>query len=158
MNGLQDFGGCDESKIVAFEDRNNLLLPSDYKVFLAAYNGGHLRSKNIISVVNWTFPTTVVGYFLGIGLEKWFDLQTTLVRLRQVMNPKLLAIATEPGGNYICFDYSQERRPTIKLWDHEKSLDEEGNVRLDGRDSFFIAESFTELVKSLESQAELRSE
>ena len=120
ITNSREFGPTDEATIAAFERVLNLLLPSDYRVFLLEHNGGIPSPDNF----DLPFPSSpcVVETFFGLhdgpartdlrGHQAWLDL----------LLPEHLPIGYEQGGNPICLRLSACQRGYVMLWD--KTLDE----------------------------------
>ena len=62
-------------------------------------------------------------------------------------NERMVHMAPDGGGNYICFDYRNcKENPSIVYWDH--SVEEHEGI-------FFLANSFEEFINSLKSEDEI---
>lgn len=137
------FGGIDASRIEAFEARNNLALPNDYKDFLITDNGGQLFPLGCrVSSIN---QNVLVEILLGVDQEREFDLQGWLDEYSREMPPGFLVFALGAGSMLFTLG-TQGTDSGVYLWDHAHrfagSSEETGNT-------YKLATTFTEFLDLL---------
>jgi len=136
-----------EVDVASVERDLGVSLPSDYRSFLLAHNGGHPEPDGFPIQ---DFPLSdfgVINGFLGIKDGEYDDLRNYKVVFRDRIPANFLPIARDPGGNLLCLVVNGPRKGKIYFWFHEEEADEgkppsEDNI-------YFIANSFNDLLNSL---------
>ncbi len=132
----------DSNKINIFEQEHGISLPADYRAFLRLHNGG----KPLPDVV--TIPDcsqkAIIDHFLGLGRESE-DLEDWMNELREDMPQGFIPIGFDPGGNAILLDLSDG---VIYYWDSARFFD----ASTDDENTYWVANSFEDLIKSLKSE------
>ena len=119
----------DENAIKQFEDENDFKFEEEFKDIVKQYNGGRPRPN--------TFDTqkrkecvfkSLLSFNKGecdiFEVKKWIE---------NISNEKLIPFASEPSGNYICFDNNHN---VVSL------IHETGKIE-------FISKSFSEFLNKL---------
>lgn len=119
-----------EQAIEQFESSYNVKLPLDLVAVFKQYNGGRPDKKGFnTSVKKERVLKTLLSFNEG-------DLET-IYKAYDVLKPeddKLIPFASDPAGNYICYQVTDE---SIVFWEHETNTKEK------------IADSFTEFLHGL---------
>jgi len=140
------FGGTTALAVDAFEERNRIRLPADYRELLIIHNGG--RPVPSVCVVPELGEALRVDMLFGLGHVPSLDLDSWYKEYRSEMPPGFLVIG---GVGPILFILGTQK-PDIGVfcWDHSHVLsgssEEAGNT-------YRIASTFTEFVNSLRSEA-----
>ena len=133
--------------ITAIEQQLGIQLPSDYRTFLLAHNGGHPEPN--------TFPIQSF-YADQYGLLEWFvcispndpnDLAHMMSTFHDRIPSNVLTIARDPGGNLLCMALTGANLGTVYYWDHEEESPEDTLPTYDNM--YFVAPNFTALLQSL---------
>lgn len=132
-----------EQDVAAFESRNHLKLPADYRRFLLKSNGG--RPKPNRSTIPDMKEPVLVDVLYGITTKRGLGLQIWLDEYRDEMPPEFLVIGADPGGAFFILG---PKGPDggVYLWDHQHRY--AGSSADDGN-TFQLAPSFTAWLKSL---------
>jgi hypothetical protein len=138
----------DEDQIQAFERRNCLTLPADYRQFLLSHNGGMPRPS-----CSW-IPTirkeVIVDVLYGIADSKDLDLQECIDEFRDEMPKGALIIGSDPGAAMFILGTSPPL-VGVYFWDHQHrftgSSEESGNT-------FKLAPTFTAWLEKLRDPQE----
>lgn len=136
----------DPTRLVAFEDKVGARLPSDYRQFLLASNGGDLTPEEII-FPGQTEPFTVLrsptfGLHDGdSSLDKVYD------NCEDAIPAEVFAFAEDYGGNLLCLGIHGEHIGHVFFWDHERSRPGDEVPGFAGMT--LLAGSFTEFVAHL---------
>lgn len=137
------FGVLSEARLAQFEQSLGYLLPSDYRVFLLAYNGGKPDLQDFPTPdSNWGGSLHHV-YGLHAG-PAYLRLDVVYETYRGRIPETLLPIADDPGGNAICVGLTGEHQGKIYFWNHEM---EQGIPAWDN--TTYISNSFREFTESL---------
>jgi hypothetical protein len=142
MNVRNDnrWGQLDDASVAAFEARNGIELPPDYRAFLLSHHGG-------VPVPDFYW---VVPGDWGSGIESLYGFGPDGYRLQQYLDGReslrisvdLLPIGDDGCCNYLCLGVSGPRRGQVVYIDHEF---EPGETERERR----LAGSFTEFLASL---------
>lgn len=119
-----------DNAVECFEADNGLKLPPDIIACVKQNNGGRPDKKVFDTEVSKGRLMKSLLSFNKDDLETVYDAMDILKN----ENAKLVPIATDPGGNYICYDTIQH---DIVLWLHETNTTER------------ISDSFTAFLKAL---------
>lgn len=142
MERFRSFGGIAESAIQAFEQRNGLSLPEDYRRFLRQQNGG--LPDSLACFIKGPDQSVLIQALPGVDQDRDFDLQEWHDEYRDEMPPGFLIVAL--GSATFLILGTREDSRGVYCWDHAHvfagSSEEDGNT-------FHIASSFTEFWNSL---------
>lgn len=142
--------------IQEFEDKFQLKFPEDYTECIR-YNHGALPEPCLFKVNG---KERIFAELLSLEIDSRGNIYNTYNRIKEALPEKVIPFATDPSGNFICFDYiDDETNPKVVFWYHEISvaeddLDEEEleNNTLDElqREAIeYVCDSFTELMDKL---------
>jgi hypothetical protein len=136
-----------EADLVRAEQRMGRPIPSAYRAFLLAHNGGRPEPYAFQMQGRHGTPSQggCVDWFLGINTGKYYsDLEDLVKAARSRISPHLFPIGTDPGGNLICLSTSVSDEGAVYFWDHEFEGETPscGNV-------YFIASSFEVFLNGL---------
>ena len=101
------------------EHKLGIVFPHLYLETIKKFNGG--------SPVNNVFDTEktherVFSNLLSFNLEGTTSILTVWEDNKERMPNGLIPFATDPGGNYICFDYRSTTEPSVIFWNHEENF------------------------------------
>jgi len=116
--------------VECFEDDNGLKLPQDITSCIKQNNGGRPDKKVFDTEVSKGRLIKSLLSFNKDDLETVYD----AIDILKIENINLVPIASDPGGNYICYNTIHQ---DIVLWLHETNTTEK------------ISDSFTAFLKSL---------
>lgn len=139
------WGHIDEATIVAFEQKINLPLPTDYRAFLQANNGASVERQ--VFFVSDLDQDVLMDVFFGVtnAEDRSLTLLYWLDEFGDELQEKTLIIGSDPGGGIITYVTVGEDKG-IYYWDHShffpQSSEEEGNT-------YFVASSFDEFIAAL---------
>jgi SMI1/KNR4 family protein SUKH-1 len=139
----------DEERIRAFEQRNGLTLPEDYRQFLLRHNGG--RPEPAGSVIPELKEPILVGDFFGLTEDGSLSLQSYLDEYRDEMPDGWMVIATDPGAAFFVLG-TRPPHVGVYFWDHQhffSSSSEEENA-------YRLADSFQSWIDSLREFEEVQ--
>lgn len=156
INWKNKKGEIDDKIIQEFENKFGVEFPKDY-IECVRYNQGALPEPCFFKVNE---KERIFGELLSFEINSKGNIYNTYTRIREGLPKKVIPFATDPSGNFICFDYVDgETEPKIVFWYHEISvaeddLDEEEleNNMLDElqREAIvYICDSFTDLMNML---------
>lgn len=102
-----------EEKVMNFEKRYKIILPTQYKIFLYKYNGGYTpKTKFKVGKIS----SDLRGFY-GIGDVK---LSFDEADLERWLGEDLVPIACDSFGNYILIGLGNDNEGKIFFSDHEK--------------------------------------
>lgn len=119
-----------KDSIAIFEQVIGCEIPKDIKECVTNYNGGRPSKKIFDTNLSQERVIKSLLSYNTTDLETVFDVYSVLSK----ENKKLVPVASDPGGNYICFDKNTK---AIVLWLHETNGTEK------------VADSFTEFLNKL---------
>lgn len=138
-----------------FETKLGIKFTMDYKECIKD-NHGALPEPCFFKVDG---KQKVFGELLSFELNSKGNIYNTYNRIRDGLPEKVIPFATDPSGNFICFDYiDSETEPKIVFWYHEISVAEDDleeeleNNTLDElqREAIgYICDSFSDLINML---------
>ncbi|MFD2671210.1 SMI1/KNR4 family protein [Marinicrinis sediminis] len=135
-----------ENEIQKVEEKLKVKLPSDYVTCVKINNGGTPQDKEILDFAEK--EGAVFNRLLSYHPEKSTYILETYEDILDRLVPHVFPFASDPFGNFYCFDYRQNpsgNQPTIVYWDHEMTF----------IDPFYalipVCSSFTELLSMLYS-------
>ena len=116
-NGLPAPG---TAAVVAFETGHSLTLPEDYRTFLAATPGGHVRGSIRFSLVGEAVGSELLNYAFGLREEDYSSLKQRLAGAETEAIPQgLLPVMSSAGGNTIALVLRSDRFGEMVFLDHE---------------------------------------
>jgi cell wall assembly regulator SMI1 len=136
-----------DNDIREVETKLGISLPSDYKEFLLAHNGGHPQPNAFTIPGSQPGTWEVLEWFFGVHSGEYNNLLQKARVYRSRVPSELLPIATDPGGNLLCLSVSGPHIGKVYFWDHEEEV-EEGEPPT-YKNVYLVADSFTELVNNL---------
>lgn len=140
----QGFGPVTTKKVAALKRRLGVRLPADYERFLATVNGG-VPEPNCFTVPDR--GDALVGILFGLREERtygdleWEQEQATLW---DPLPPGYIAIGVDPGGCTLLLATLGDEAGRVFFWDRKGFW-----VRKDGRNTFLVADTFTDFLKAL---------
>ncbi len=143
LTTLKSFGGASTSTVEAFERRNQLVLPSDYKEFFIQNNGGQLDS--MACFVKDLNEGILVEIFLGIDQqERTFNSEFWLNKFGPEMPTGFLVIALGATGMFILG--TEGPSAGVYFWDDAHAF--KGSSE-EGGNTYRLTKTFTEFLDSL---------
>lgn len=134
--------------IKLFENRYGIVLPEDYRKFLAPVNGGRPEEANcVFRFINEAGSTTesVVHGLYGLVKEDGpSQLDWNIEIFRSRIPNGMIPIGEDPFGNQILLEVSKPSHVGLWFWDHEKEPD-----TIDDSGIYRISDSFDQFVESL---------
>ena len=140
---LRSFGGTSPAAVEAFERRNGLALPEDYRGFLIKHNGALVGPAACF--VNGPDQEVLVQVLLGLGREADFDLQGWLDEYRDEMPAGFLIVAVGAGTMLFILG-AGAAGGGVYCWDHAHAF--EGSSEEDGN-TYWVAATFAGFVDAL---------
>ncbi len=117
----------DEASIEQVEAYFGVVFPERFKEIVRTYNYG--GPKNTLVFMTSRDEERLFSFLLNFNLSGSETILKTYKMIKDRLPPDVYPFAGDPGGNYLCFDYSNGERPEIKFWDHEAMVEfEEGEV------------------------------
>ena len=103
-------------QIHAFEEKYNLILPDDYKVFLKRTNGIDLMGTQVYGIYDEP---------IHMSLGRAFNIEH--FEVENEMPGYLIPFSPDGGGNHYCFDSTRCNSESCKVvfWQHDLSYSEE---------------------------------
>jgi len=144
-----------EEDIKAFEKKNNIALPNDYRKFLIQYNGG--EPLDPLFKKNNELGTIVVNTLYGLNTEeKYDDIDHTIQTYTNRISNQFIPIGDDPGGNQIVLGISGPFKGKIYFWDHNTELEnDEFTENVLPGNMYLLADSFNEFLNKLEEDTEV---
>lgn len=141
---LKPFGAGEATTVEAFEQRNQLVLPDDYKEFLIQSNGGQLDGMAcFVKAIN---DSVLVDVLLGIDQEEqslssdfWLD------RFRNEMPAGFVVIGLGATGMFILG--TKGPNVGVYFWDDAHTF---AGSSKEGGNTYKVAETFREFLASLQ--------
>ena len=129
--------------VAAFEAAHGLTLPEDYRAFLAATPGGHIRGRVCFSLVGEAHGPEIMNYVFGLHDEGYSSLTRRLASAETEAIPHgLLPVMSDAGGNTVALMLRPDRICEMLFLDHEGG--DEGRATLEAAeaDNWGYAKSF----------------
>jgi len=148
MEFLKKFDLISTSRIVEFEEKNNIRLSNDYFDFLKNYNGGYPARDKF--KINDSQGTDILDVLHGLDVKPRFSNLDYLVdNYSDRFIHHVIPIGHDAGGNYICLNLKEGTNyGKVYFYDHEiDNEDENGNLNWDNL--YLIADSFSEFLEKL---------
>ena len=116
--------------VAAFEAEHGLILPDDYRLFLAATPGGHIQGTIHFSLSGEAEGSEIMNDVFGLGAEGYASLAQRLMRVESDAIPQdLLPVMSDAGGNTIALVLRPARLGEMVFLDHE--VCDEGRATLE---------------------------
>ncbi|MFD1426797.1 cell wall assembly regulator SMI1 [Kroppenstedtia sanguinis] len=128
------------------EQKLGIQLPEDFrKVFVENHGGIPFPSCYYLDGCSMSFGQ-LLTLMEGEEELEFLEANTDIHREEIGMSENVIIFATDPAGNYLCFDYNQlnDGYPAIIFWDHE----------VEGGNAEKICNTFTELLDMLHDDEE----
>ncbi|CAH1202466.1 hypothetical protein PAECIP111893_01795 [Paenibacillus plantiphilus] len=150
------FGEVSRDLIVEVEDILNVQFPEEYTRIVMEYDGATV-SPNVFNVQG---KERVFGGLLSFTHEvEGENIIEVYEAIKDRLPSMVFPIASDPAGNYICFDYRNGEKPKIIFWEHEQAVAHEDISDEDFKNGklsemqeqaiFFVANSFSEFIGKL---------
>ena len=139
----------DDSALLAFEKKLNVVLPKDYKEFMLKHNGGKPETEWIFDFtdVNNIYNKSIIQGFLVIYPSETHNLDDLMKSYRILVEggytpASVLPIADDPSGNIILMSIAGEDYGRVYFGDHELADPDTGYLVASA-----ISNSFAEFVE-----------
>ena len=144
---IKPYGKVNPQDLKAFEKANDVILPNDYKRFLATQNGGKPRQTTLQAVhtdVHWLY-----GMYDYDNAPDWANFFEAIDTYSGRLPSWYVPIGRDSAGNLFIMSLYEENRGLVAWWLHEQEAkdyadDYFDNVRI-------LADSFTEFLALLSS-------
>lgn len=128
----QFYEAVEESKITAFEQQHNLVLPADYKLFLSKTNGIDFMGVVVYGIYDDTTFKSLGGSYAFEHYEAGNPMPLNLV-----------PFSPDGAGNHYCFDADNTTESgKIIFWQHDLSYNSDNPPEI-------VNESFAEWTKEV---------
>jgi hypothetical protein len=134
------WGRINEETVAAFEARNGIALPGDYRAFLLAHHGG-VPDPNFYWVVPGDWGSEIESLY-GFGKDGFMLQEYLDTRESTGLPSDMLAIGDDGCCNFLAVGIAGKRRGQVFYIDHEIAPGEPGHERL-------LASSFPEFLERL---------
>ncbi len=122
------------SDIENMEQKLGISFPSDFKEVILKNNGSSPELNVFDTDVS---QERVAEYLLSFNQDDKGNILDTYYSIKDRLPEKCIPVMSDPFGNYICFNFSNEDSPKLYFWDHENNSIE------------FISDDFTNFLKKL---------
>lgn len=144
-----------EDKIRDAEQRLDISFPSDFRDFLAKFNGG--RPQRTDFDVRWRdqtwskyFVWSSVSCLYGLtGDEDGGDILDETEGMKERIPAESIPIGIDPGGNLLLLIVSGPKAGEVHYWVQSHEVDFEGGDIPDFSNVGFVASSFSQFLSSL---------
>jgi cell wall assembly regulator SMI1 len=129
-----------EDEIKKVEVALGISFPKEYKEIVRKYNGALIEPN----VIDFNDEEEVFEMFIDLLPNQEFNIVSTVktFQKRERLPKKVIPIATDPGGNYFCYDFRiSESHPPIVFFDHELEWDNDNLT--------YVRPNLTELLNDL---------
>ncbi len=120
--------------IKEFENNYKINFTDDFKEIVAEYNGAR-PNKTLIMLDNKI--ERVLKTLLSFNKTDKENIFSINQSLRGQLPDYFIAFASDPSGNYFCFNFNNPKNINIVFWDHEK------------KSEIFIAKTFSDFLEML---------
>jgi hypothetical protein len=138
-----------EEGVVALEKALGVSLPEGFRSFLLETNGGRVVAGGICRAREDGEKITRVAQFLGVSEVDFESLQRCTQDLQGRIDPTLVAVAYDGGGNLILLSCGGQSRGRVFFADLE-TLDEEKPATYESLTC--LADSFPEFLVGVQEQ------
>jgi len=142
LNFIQANKEISEHEINAVEKELGIKLPTDYRQFLLANNGG-LPEECIFDIPNLG-QSSLVFYGVHTG-EEHSDFLLACMAYRNRLPGNSFPVGFDPGGNLICLVAEDKHDWALYFWDHERD-----NSPPELSKMYRLADSFSDFIDSLQ--------
>jgi cell wall assembly regulator SMI1 len=108
-----------DDSISQVEKEMGIVFPHLFVETVKKYNGG--RPLNNVFDTEKT-KERVFSNFLTFNLSENNSIISIYRENAERFPSKVVPFATDPGGNYICFDYRKSSNPEVIFWNHEENF------------------------------------
>ncbi|MDR6226171.1 SMI1/KNR4 family protein [Desmospora profundinema] len=129
-----------EDEIKEVEAALGISFPKEYKKIVQKYNGALIEPN----VIDFNDEEEVFEMLIDLLPNQEFNIVSTVkaFQKRERLPEKVIPIATDPGGNYFCYDFRiSESHPPIVFYDHEFEWDDDNLT--------YVRPNLTELLNDL---------
>lgn len=131
---------ADLNEINKVEDILGVKFPEDF-IQCAIINHGAMPTLNTFDFEGYKGAS--VGELLSFNSSSSIYVLNIFNDIRDRLSDRVIPIANDPGGNFICFDYRKKFVPTVVYWDHERAFENPN------QSVTYICETFTEFLNKL---------
>jgi cell wall assembly regulator SMI1 len=135
--------------VLELEEKLGITLPSDYREFLLEVNGGRVVSGGVCRAYPDGRKITRVAHFLGVSEVDFESLQTCTRDLEGRIDPALVPVAYDGGGNLIFLSCEGPLQGHVFFADLE-SLNEEQPAAPESLT--LVARSFQEFLERVQEE------
>lgn len=136
-------------RIASFQMTFNVVLPTEYKQFLQATNGGR-PVPYCIHIPEWPGQRTCIHFFFGLHDDEDNSLKAWTEELHDELPSGCIPIGVDMGGHFLVLATEGERRGQVYYWDASTDYDLSPDVDT----LFLVAENMLALLESLEQPPE----
>jgi hypothetical protein len=138
-------GNASDDKIAAFQARQAITLPDDYKQFLRETNGGIVAKQKFDFIEGRRKTDSRATKFYGVDLGPYDDIDFQLSLVEGRIPEETIPVAHDDLGNLVCLVVLGKSVGQVFFWDHEK----ESGGRPTYKNMYKIADSFTAFIEHL---------
>lgn len=144
-----------EDDLIKLEKQIGFVVPSPYRKFLLAYNGGK-PVPEFFEVPGWRYKQSLVTELLGIipGV-KYADLEQNIKLMAGRLPRGFIPIGDDPGGNMIVISLDGPTRGKIYFFDHENEPDFSTDNLEDYSNMYLLDDDFDKFLNNLKHENEL---
>ncbi|AJS61117.1 SMI1/KNR4 family protein [Paenibacillus sp. IHBB 10380] len=150
------FGKITKNQVTEVENEFNVKLPQEYVKIVMEFDGATVN-PNVFDVQG---IVKVFGGLLSFTYEvEGENIVEVYKEIKDRVPSKVFPFASDPAGNYICFDYRNAEQPKIVFWEHEQAVSHEDisdeefkNGKLEELQEqaiFYVADSFSKFLTKL---------
>ena len=118
--------------------------PRDYVECIIKNDGGYPKPNRFLLNGN----EEVFNNLLSFDEEDSSNMIVTYNDVKDRLIEKVIPFAEDPFGNLLCFDYRNNKQPTIVFWEHEKAFYNKETA------TSYLCDSFTDLISMLHETQE----
>ena len=143
-------GALDRGEVQKFQEYlqecdQPIIFDPAYLDHLSRHHGGIPKKRCFRSAAGHEF---YIERFLNFVDEKtnkelgWYNVEVTWTQIEDRLNEYLIPFALLFSGNFLCFNHESDGRPTVVVWLHEESSEDEPVTE-------FVANNFDEFLAKL---------
>jgi cell wall assembly regulator SMI1 len=138
INWLFVLNPIGDKEIREVESKLGIRFPDDYKKCVKKYHGGSPKPNSFDFKER---KGAVLNNLLNFDSNDEYDYIVEVRNMVEGMVDGIFPFAADPFGNFICFDYRDEKDslPKVVFWDHELAS------------IYYICDNFIELISKLYS-------